>query len=276
MGLGDWKLRSGLLDELCVRNVCEGKLSAVGTYPREPTILWLGHASFRIDWHGLRILVDPVFSAWIGPFPRLVPAPDVKLLEDVDVALVSHGHMDHLDNRSLGLCSPKRIVIPRNTERFLSWSLQREVQVSPLELDEEIRVGSLTIRALYARHGGWRYPWQRSFFACSFLISDGVKNLFVCGDSAYGSHFGEIGKRWKIDTALLPVGAYSPQWFLKSRHLNPEEAVQAFFDLGAERMVPCHFGSYRLSWEPVGEPLKRFARCAESEHVSWCLPLGIE
>ncbi len=267
----DWKVASGLA-------VAEaaGRLEWVDLVakPEEDlSIAWLGHACFLLRWKGVTLLVDPVFRKWIGPFPRLLPLPRVEEIGQVDAVFISHGHMDHLDEESIQKLGTSRIYIPSKTAGFLGRELR--TRCVGVELGQEFEFGDLRISVVPARHGGWRYPWQRGYFACGFVISDGETTVYATGDTAYGPHLREIGKRWKIDTAFLPIGAYAPQWFLKSRHLNPEEACLAASELGAAEVIPFHFGTYRLSLEPMDEPMKRFAAEAERCGLNWRLPVGL-
>jgi L-ascorbate metabolism protein UlaG (beta-lactamase superfamily) len=86
--------------------------------------------------------------------------------------------------------------------------------------------------------------------------------IYHAGDSAYGPCFAEIGSRYPgIDVAMLPIGCYAPRWFMRTVHLDPEEAVRAALDVGARVMVPMHWGTFRLSHEPSLEPIER-ARAA--------------
>lgn len=236
----------------------------------EPWIAWLGHACFLIRWRGVAIVIDPVFNKWIGLIPRRVPVPDLGGLGRLDAALVSHGHMDHLNSGSLRGLDPRRIFIPAKTIGFLSSDLKERCE--GVQVGAVLQVGEIEITVVEARHGGWRYPWQKGYIACGFVLSDGNRAIYAACDTAYGEHFQEIGRRWKVDQALLPVGAYSPQWFLQKLHLNPEEACLAAKDLGARRVIPFHFGSYRLSLEPLSEPLNRFSKAADENSLSWSLP----
>lgn len=238
--------------------------------PEEPWIAWLGHACFLIRWQGASILIDPVFKRWIGLTPRRIPAPDLSKLGRADCVLLSHGHMDHLDRATVRALDPRKIVAPRKAIEFLGEGLRPRCE--GVALGDSLQLGKVSVAVVEARHGGWRYPWQRGYIACGFVLSDGRRAVYAAGDTAYGPHFREIGERWKIDTALLPIGAYSPQWFLQKRHLNPEEACAAAKDLGAGRVVPFHFGSYRLSLEPLDEPLRRFIPASKRLGVDWSVP----
>lgn len=268
MDAREWKAVSGFdIAERCGRGyrADERTLRA-----EEPWLAWLGHGSFALKWRGTTLVIDPVFRKRIGIFSRRVPVPNVSCIGKVDAALVSHAHMDHLDASSLARLQPRRILLPKRSEGFLSGSLRRRCEA--LECWQEVAVGALSVTATPARHGGWRYPWQKGYFACGFLVSDGRRSVYFTGDTAYGTHFEEIARRWKIDTAVLPIGAYDPQWFLGKRHLNPEEACRAALDLRAASVAPGHFGSYRLSLEPLNEPMRRFASEARRFGIDWRLP----
>ena len=100
-----------------------------------------------------------------------------------------------------------------------------------------------------------------------FVIEAGGRSIFHCGDTAYFDGFREIGQRHQIDVALLPIGAYDPPTG-REVHMNPEEAITAFEELGAKRMVPMHYGTFRLSYEPLEEPPERLMACAASHGIA--------
>lgn len=239
----------------------------------QPQIAWLGHACFLIVWKRQQILIDPVFSRFIGVVPRRCPTPcDWRIMHPHGIFL-SHAHMDHMDASTLGAFSGSTLYLPEKSERFLGKSLAG--QCHALNEHSVIKMGDLYIRPVHAEHGGWRFPWQRGYRALGYVFSDGKVSVYYAGDTAYGNHFKTIGDTFDIDLALLPIGAYAPQWFLQKRHLNPEEAVAACRDLRAARMIPFHFGAYRVSLEPLNEPLPRFARHASGNGLEWFLPVGI-
>jgi L-ascorbate metabolism protein UlaG (beta-lactamase superfamily) len=98
------------------------------------------------------------------------------------------------------------------------------------------------------------------------VIKAGNRSIFHCGDTAYFDGFKEIGERYEIDVALLPIGAYDPPSG-REVHMNPEEAVRAFIDLKAKMLVPMHYGSFRLSYEPLHEPPLRLLAEAEKHGI---------
>lgn len=238
-----------------------------------PMLQWLGHATMQIEWGGLRLVADPVNSLRVKAAPRLFTEPVLSDQAQVDAILLTHAHMDHLDIATLERLTPSRIYLPSGSERFLSDAVRARHEVFPVRMGEPIRCGVLSITPVPARHGGWRYPWQRGLFACGYVIQFQGEALYLAGDTAMGEHFAAIGSEYAPRYAVLPIGAYSPEWFLRSRHLNPEEAIQAATVLGAEFVIPYHFGTYRLSLEPAEAPLYRFARAAREGSVRWWLPV---
>jgi L-ascorbate metabolism protein UlaG (beta-lactamase superfamily) len=99
------------------------------------------------------------------------------------------------------------------------------------------------------------------------VIRGGGHALYHSGDTAYFDGFTHIGKRLKPEIALLPIGAYRPDSY-RGVHTCPEEALQAFLDLGARRMIPMHYGTFRLSQEPMDEPVERLMAAAKLAGVA--------
>ena len=100
-----------------------------------------------------------------------------------------------------------------------------------------------------------------------YVIAGGGRSLYFSGDTAYFSGFAEIGERLHPELALLPIGAYSPHSF-RSVHTSPEEALMAFLDLGCRYMIPMHYGTFRLSREPMEEPPLRLMAAARKAGVA--------
>ena len=99
-----------------------------------------------------------------------------------------------------------------------------------------------------------------------YVLRSGQQSIYHAGDTAYFDGFREIGQRLHPEVALLPIGAYHPDSY-RSVHTSPEDAVQAFVDLGARWMVPMHYGTFRLSYEPVDEPVKRLKADAKRRNI---------
>ncbi len=235
---------------------------------KEDFIVWLGHATFYMQLGGVKILTDPVFGD-IPMTPRLVPFPiDVDNLEP-DIVLLSHGHYDHLDLRSLeelGIYTKKtKLIMPSN----LSTYLKKGANVCELSWYDEEQVGGVTIEALPASHWHRRgfFDFNRALW-CSFMIKYKNNNIFFAGDTALDEHFKEIKNRSKpIDIALMPIGAYQPREVMRDNHINPQEALEASMILGAKSMIPYHYGTFKLSDEPIGEPHSWITKLAKESEI---------
>ena len=221
-------------------------------------ICWLSHASFLIQLGGKRIVIDPVFGD-IPLYKRQIPAPySVEELGRCDYLLISHVHYDHFDLPSLKrieACSP-RAIVPLQMSRLLQ-STAPTLETVELDWYQNFKEDGLTITLLPAVHWGRRGLFDRNRVLWgSYLLQYGDLTIYFAGDSAKGDHFREIGRAFDIDYALLPVGAYRPEIIMKHNHLDPQEAFDAFEALGAKTMIPMHYGTYRLSDEPLDEPLE--------------------
>ncbi|HEU4577009.1 MAG TPA: MBL fold metallo-hydrolase [Polyangiaceae bacterium] len=226
--------------------------------PGEPARLtWIGHASWLIQLDGVSLLVDPILFDSIGPGIRRFVPPGVPLaaLPAIDATLITHNHRDHLD-----LASVKAVGRPLLGGLGLREFFARE-QLPCTELGwwSETRIGPVTVRFVPAQH--WSRRGLRDMNATlwgGFVIEGSSARIYHSGDTAYFAGFGEIGRRaGGLDAALLPIGAYDPAWFMSKQHLNPEQAVRAFSDLGARHFVAMHWGTFQLTDEPLDEPPER-------------------
>jgi L-ascorbate metabolism protein UlaG (beta-lactamase superfamily) len=225
--------------------------------PGATDVTWIGHATYAIRTGGLTILTDPVFSAAIPGLRRLVP-PGVPLagLGDVDAVVISHNHYDHLDVPSIGRLSRD---VPVLVPGMLGAWFRRRDFTHVIELDwwESVAIGEVSFSFVPAHHWSRRglSDTCKTLWGGWVMSADGGPTIYFAGDSGYGYWFGEIGAAFPgIDLALLPIGAYEPDWFMRPVHMDPAEAVRACVEVGARRMAAMHWGTFRLSTEPVLEP----------------------
>jgi L-ascorbate metabolism protein UlaG (beta-lactamase superfamily) len=244
-------------------------------------VTWIGHATYVVRIGGLTILTDPVWSRKIpGVKPRLTP-PGVPLsgLGRVDGIVISHNHYDHLD-------APTIKQLSRDTPAFVPAKLgtwfRRRGFTNVVELDwwESVHLGDVELGFVPAHH------WSRRTLADScktlwggWVFTSGTAKIYFAGDTGYGHWFAEIAAHHPgIDLALLPVGAYEPNWFMKAVHMNPEEAVRACAELGARRMATMHWGTFVLSAEPLLDPLRKaaaaWAQAGRPRADLWDLAVG--
>jgi len=221
---------------------------------------------------GALVATDPVFAPRMGPRRRLVPpgvAPDAW--PPVDVVTVSHSHYDHMDLPSLRALARRGaplFVVPKdNAEVLRGAGIER---VRELAWWESVEVGGLRVTLVPSQHWSMRVPWDRNARLWGgFVYESTAGTAYHAGDTAFAEDvFRAIGARFsRIDWAMLPIGAYDPTWFMAPQHIGPEDTGRAWEILGARVLVAMHWGTFRLTDEPVGEPPERMrAWFAERGH----------
>lgn len=221
-------------------------------------LVWLGHAAFMLDIDGVRILLDPCLTE-LKVMKRKTALP-CKIDElKPDVVLITHGHYDHFDIKTLQQLKhdDMLILMPLKLSTYLK---DAELKQKATEMDwyQAYTIKDIEIIFLPAYHWHSRYGYDKNRALWgSFVIRYGGKQIYFCGDSGYNTHFKKIKEVCgDMDICILPVGAYKPDYIMKHSHMNPYESVQAFQDLGGKTFVPMHYGTFTLSWEPVSEGLK--------------------
>ncbi len=243
--------------------------------PAELGITFVGHSSFLIQIGGRKLLIDPVFAERLIALRRLRrPGVKIKDLPAIDMVLLSHAHMDHLNRPSL------RRIVAHNLKAYgrapiavVPWGVDDLVdnlgfsRVVTLEWWQTKSIAGLDVTMTPCKHWGARlFKDTHRGFGGYVLQGDG-HTLYHSGDTAYFDGFAKIGKRLKPQVALLPIGAYRPDSY-RGVHTCPEEALQAFLDLGAQQMIPMHYGTFRLSQEPMEEPVERLMAAAQKAGVA--------
>ena len=216
-------------------------------------LTWLGHASWLVQGAGTSVLIDPALGPRISIITRNAgPGLRVDQLPRIDASLVTHNHYDHLDLPTLHAVGAP-VVTGLGTRPTL-----KGLPCTELAWWDRMNVGGLTVSFVPGQH------WSRRGLGDinealwgGFVVETADARVYHAGDTAYFSGFQDIGRRFPgLDAALLPIGAYDPEWFMRSQHMNPGDATQAFVDLGARLLVPMHWGTFKLTDEPLDEPPK--------------------
>ena len=238
------------------------------------TICWLGHATTLINFYGLKILTDPVFGNHIGPSlgigtvgPKRYVAPALRLdeLPPVDLVMLSHAHMDHMDVATMNRLAPKIPVITAKTTSDVLDGAGAE-KLAEMRWGEKLvfRSGQkdLQIEAFEVKHWGRRWPNGIDRGYNGYVLRREGKALLFGGDTAQTSLFLDIKSRGPFEAAIMPIGAYNP-WI--RNHCTPEQAVNMANIAGAKYIVPVHHQTFKLSSEPMNEPIERFQTALQNE-----------
>ncbi len=224
-------------------------------------VTWIGHATFLIQVGGKNFLSDPIYSRCCSPvyLPNLrrlaEPGIPFDLLPRIDGVLISHDHYDHLDRRTIRrLGGDPHYFFPLG---ITPW-FQRLHYVNCHEADwgQSLRFGEISLHCVPAQHFSGRGVFDRNrTLWCGWILEHAGRKLYFAGDSGYSSLFAEIGREHgPIDCSLIPIGAYSPRWFMHPVHVDPREAVKIHCDVHSRQSIASHWGTFQLTNEPPGEP----------------------
>ena len=250
-----------------------GLKDRIESMPRGDFIAWIGHATFLIRINGQYWLTDPVFS------PRLLlpgrKRPPGMSLEDIASlaprinVIISHNHYDHLDKSTIRhLPTSTRFFVPPGLGRYLK-KLGRN-NVTEVDWWQDVDCGgSVKLVSLPVQHWSRRLgqPLNSTLWAGYLLAAPSVK-VYYGADSGYFVGYKEIGQRYPgIDYALMPATAYHPRWFMHYSHMNAEESLDAFEDLGARHFIPLGWGTFKLGDEPAGYPALELERVIKTRKL---------
>ena len=217
------------------------------------------------------MLTDPCLFNLPG-IKRFASLPtNANNLKGIDYVLLSHGHRDHLDKKSLKVIyknNPEiKSLVPLRTTRLIS-NLTKNVEEAGWYQRFSTKE-NINIYFLPAHHWNRRglTDFNKTLWG-SFLIQANNKTIYFAGDTGEGNHFEEIAKLFpNINYALMPIGAYKPQFLMKMMHTSPEDSVNASNVMGIKNFIPMHYGTYVLSDEPIGEPIRELKKMEKENKI---------
>ncbi len=237
----------------------------------EDAIVWFGHSSYLLINGGKKILVDPVLTTGFPASFMMKPFKGTDIyspegLPNVDYLIITHDHYDHLDYGTVKAIRNKvgKVICPLGVgEHFEYWGYPAE-QIIEMDWNEAYAPeAGLRISCLPARHFSGRFLRQNPTLWASFMI-EGHTTVFVGGDSGYGSHFAEIGKKFPhIDLAILENGQYNKDW--RYIHTMPDQLPSEIHDLNAAKVFPVHNSKFALSRHAWDEPIRKLDEAAAKD-----------
>jgi N-acyl-phosphatidylethanolamine-hydrolysing phospholipase D len=240
-------------------------------------VLWIGHATALIQIDDKVILTDPVFTSTVGQFSkRLVePGLDPDKLPKCDAVLISHMHFDHLSLGSLAEIEKKvrMLLMPHGGVSYLT---DFDFPVIELGTWQAWEKDGLRVTAVPVDHVAYRYglddAWAKDSFTGYVIEYHGIK-VYFGGDTAYDQKlFGDAALHFPgLEVALLPISPIEPRDFMRRVHMDPREALQAFFDLGAKHMVPIHYDTFINSTDTPGDALRELGAAENATAKRWSL-----
>jgi L-ascorbate metabolism protein UlaG (beta-lactamase superfamily) len=243
-------------------NVVKPDLSKIkNPDPDRIQITWAGHSTFFIQVDGANILTDPIFNDRSSPFSfggirRVVP-PGMKLedLPPIHVVVISHNHYDHLDKHTVDRLGNKpTYFVPLGLAQWLK--TEKIENIVELDWWQVSSSAGLKFHSVPVQHFSGRTPFDRNkTLWAGWVIEGKTGKIFFAGDTGYSPVFKEIAERFgPMNISIIPIGTYRPRWFMKPVHVDPPQAVQIHRDLNSHQSIASHWGTFKLSDEPIAEP----------------------
>ncbi|MCC6167862.1 MAG: MBL fold metallo-hydrolase, partial [Caldilineaceae bacterium] len=235
-------------------------LSWPPTRAAAPTQLtYVGHATVLVEIDGVRLITDPILRNRVSFLRRHQRTGfDPAAYRQVDAALISHLHLDHLDLPSLRLLGQDtRLIVPSGAGAWLRGQGFR--RVAEVRIGEEVMVGPVCIHATYADHDAARHRFGWRVDQSLGYRIQGSHTVYFSGDTDLFAGMADLGGG--LDVALLPVWGWGPT--LGAGHMDPRRAAEALALLQPRLAVPIHWGALR----PTGFGLLNPSFLAEPPHV---------
>lgn len=268
--------KPGEWTEKTAEDVAFGDKPAARISDSSQVITYINHSTFLIQTDSLNIITDPVYSKRVSPFsfagPKRMRPPGIHFedLPHLDIVLISHNHYDHLDIKTLEEIKEKHdplFITPLGIDLYLN----KKGISNTVSLDwwkkHDIN-DAVSISAVEAQHFSSRGMFDRDkTLWAGFVIESNAGNIYFAGDTGYNNFFEKIGNDYApIKTALIPIGAYIPRWFMSPVHVDPAQALQIHKDVGAELSIGMHYGTFPLADDGETDPINDFNEVIRDEN----------
>lgn len=223
------------------------------------TLVWFGHSTFVLTLGDKRIIFDPVF----GDIPFVKRKSQMPIspnkITDIDILLLSHDHFDHADKKSVQTLvkyNPHMELVAGLGFQKLLRKWAPRVKINEIGWYQQIEFGDIKITFLPAHHWGKRsmLDTAKRLWGAFMIEYLGLK-IYFSGDTGFADHFKEVHDLFgDVDYTIIGIGAYKPRWFLERNHISPYEALHAAQIMGSSVTIPMHYGTFKLSQEPMFDP----------------------
>ena len=251
-------------------------------------VTFVNHSTFLIQMDGLNILTDPIYLQRVSPFqwagPKRMRPPGIRFddLPKIDLLLISHNHWDHLEISTVRRIAERdhpRMLTPLGVKQFLDEN--GTPGATDLDWNDAVKINdSLTVVCVRAQHFSGRGTGDRdATLWAGYVLKSPHGNVYFAGDSGYGPFFKETGAAYgPFRLAILPIGAYKPEWFMAPIHCSPTEAVQIHLDVRSNQSLACHFGTFPLADDGEQDPVNDLKAALKTRQIPeerfWILKEG--
>ncbi|HEX9614353.1 MAG TPA: MBL fold metallo-hydrolase [Bacteroidota bacterium] len=242
------------------------------------SVLWVGHATVLIQIRDKVVLTDPLFTRTVGMVMKRTTEPgiDPASLARVDVTVISHTHFDHFSYGSLDML-PKNgsLLVPYGALRYtpdLGFAELQEMRPWDVLERDGMKITAVPVQHFSGRYG-FDILWMKGLGYTGYVIEYRGVTIFYAGDTGYHPElFKEIGRRFDVDLAILPIGPIEPRDFMERNHIDPAQALLTFQDIGARFLLPMHHKTLVQGFDPSPSfAIEQLRTLAERMNLAECL-----
>ena len=270
-----WIVKRNPQKEALIKEKSIIKVNKINNF-EDNKIYWLGHSCFYINIAGVSFITDPVFFDLITNKRDTELPFNINDLKNLSYLLISHDHYDHLSVKSISSLLKNNpdmeALLPLKTSELfnscpLKWIARQEAgwYQSYIDLKKDVKVTFLPADH-WCRRG--LFDQNKRLWGSFMIEYKGIK-IFFAGDTAYNEEMYKDIKEimGSPDICLMPIGSYSPHYMMRDHHINPEESAALFNILGGKKFIPMHYGTYTMSSEPAGEPVRRIKKVIDKDKL---------
>jgi L-ascorbate metabolism protein UlaG (beta-lactamase superfamily) len=199
-------------------------------------LTWLGHGSWLLTTpRGTRVVIDPWFTG------NPAASTSAEEIGDIDVLLLSHGHSDHIGDAAAMAekGSPSAVLALVELGGYLE---RKGVQnIVAYNKGGTVEAAGVRFTMVPASHSSsmleddGTYIYLGDPVGYVITLEDGFR-IYFAGDTSVSSEMELIGRMYKPDVAVLPIGGFYT--------MDPFQAAEAVRLLGVRKVVPMHYGTF--------------------------------
>lgn len=240
-------------------------------------VWWIGQGSLVLKMGGKVIWLDPYLDPELDrPVERrrMMPPPCApEEATNADVILLTHDHRDHIDPASLpqvAAASPEARIIAPAPLRYRVGELIGDVQrVEPATAGVAIDLGGVEVIPVPAAHEELDEHPELGHKFLGFVLRAGGTAVYCAGDTVPFEGLVETLEPLGVDLAFLPINGRD---FYRTRggtigNMDYREAAETAVLIGADTLVPVHWGMFARNTVPPGYAVSYVAEHGLDVHV---------
>lgn len=200
-------------------------------------IIWLGHSSFRIEWGGQTLLIDP----WLSGNPMLPEDQHKAATKGATRILLTHAHSDHSAD-TLDLARKLSIPVVGQFDLMSHWAEHEGIETLGFNKGGTVDLDGVRVTMVHATHSS-SFPGKDGPHVpgneCGYMIEHEGRTIYVSGDTDVMADMGVFQALHQPEIGILCAGGHFTMDMRRAAY-----AAKTFFDF--KTVIPCHYRTFDL------------------------------